>query len=81
MLPHVYSEAVRVIAAELERQPPDPSIPDTESAKAAAGRGIALIDAGKWKQHDIWVHFPSSWVRQILEMFQRGELSLLKHGL
>jgi hypothetical protein len=45
--------------------------------KAAATRGVALIDAGKWKQRDAWVHLPPSWVRQILEMFIRGELSLL----
>lgn len=33
-------------------------------------QGIALIDAGKWKQRDTWVHLPPSWIRQILEMLK-----------
>ena len=43
-------------------------------------RGIALIDSGKWKQRDTWVHFPSSWIRQILERFASGETSLLEES-
>jgi len=66
-----------VILAELEREPVDSKIPEAEMEQVAARRGIALIDAGKWKQRGPWVHFPPSWVRQILEMFARGDLSLL----
>ena len=40
----------------------------------------ALIDAGRWKQHDTWVHFPSSWIRQIFERFACGRMSLLDVG-
>ncbi len=76
LLPHAYLEALYVIQAELERQGKS-NVSDTVLEKAAATRGIALIDAGKWKQRDTWVHLPPPWVRQILEMFIRGELSLL----
>lgn len=76
MLPHAYLEALYVVEAELKRQG-KPDLSDAVLEKAAAIRGIALIDAGTWKQRDTWVHLPPSWVRQILEMFIRGELSLL----
>jgi hypothetical protein len=76
LLPHAYLEALYVIQAELERQGKS-NVSDAVLEKAAATQGIALIDAGKWKQRDTWVHLPPSWVRQILEMFIRGELSLL----
>ena len=76
LLPHAYLEALYIVEAELERQGKS-DVSDAVLEKAAATRGIALIDAGKWKQRDIWVHLPPSWVRQILEMFIRGELSLL----
>jgi hypothetical protein len=75
--PHVFHEAVQVFLAELEREPADSKIPDAEKEQLAAQRGIALIDAGKWKQRDTTIHFPPSWVRQILEGFARGDLSLL----
>jgi hypothetical protein len=40
-------------------------------------RGSAdFRDAGKWKQSDTWVHFPSSWIRTILERFASGETTL-----
>jgi hypothetical protein len=77
LLPHVYLEALRVILAEIEREPADSKIAEAEIEKIAARRGIALVDAGKWKQHDTWIHFPPSWVRQTLEMFAKGDLSLL----
>jgi hypothetical protein len=76
-LPHVFHEAVQVILAELEREPTDSKIPESEMEKVAARRGIALIDAGKWKQRDTTIHFPPSWVRQTLETFAQGDLSLL----
>ena len=75
--PHVFHEAVQVILAEVEREPADSKIPEAEIEQVAARRGIALIDVGKWKQRDTFIHFPSSWVRQILEQFVRGDLSLL----
>src|SRR5579872_1959886 len=75
-IPHVFLEALRVILAELERVPLDPAIPDTEHEKVAAQRGIELVNAGKWKQQDTWVHFPPSWIREMLELFVRGELSI-----
>jgi len=75
LLPHAYLEALYVVEAELERQGKS-DVSDAVLEKAAATRGIALIDAGKWKQRDTWVHLPPSWVRQILELFIRGELSL-----
>jgi hypothetical protein len=71
-LPHVFQEALHVILAEIERGPADSKISEAEIEKVAAHRGIAVIDAGKWKQRDTWVHFPPSWVRQILEMFERA---------
>lgn len=76
-LPRVYLEALYVIQAELEREGSDSGLSGTELKRAAATRGIALIDSGEWKQRDTWVHFPSSWIRQILERFACGETSLL----
>lgn len=76
LLPHVYLESMEVILAELERQPPDSTIPDAEMEKLAAQRGIALIDAGKWKQRHTEIYFPQSWVRQILETIAQGKISL-----
>jgi len=75
--PRAYLEALHVIAAELEREPTDSTICDPEREQAAARRGIALIDAGKWKQHDTSIYLPRSWVRQMLEAFANGDLSLL----
>ena len=78
LLPRVYLEALYVIQDELERADPGSKLSDAELERAAARRGIALIDSGKWKQRDTWVHFPSSWIRQILEKFASGETSLLE---
>lgn len=77
LLPRAYLEALYVIQAELEREKPEAKLPDAEQERRAATRGIALIDAGKWKQRDTWIHFPPSWIRQILERFASGEMSLL----
>jgi hypothetical protein len=77
LLPHVFQEAVHVILAGLEHEPSDSKTPEAEMEKVAARRGIALIDAGKWKQRDTTIHFPPSWVREILETFARGDVSLL----
>ena len=77
LLPRVYLEALYVLQAELEREKPDSRTTDAEMEKAAAKRGIARVDAGKWKQRDTWVHFPSSWIREILEGFANGEISVL----
>jgi len=77
LLPHAYLEALYVIQAELEGDKSNSRISDAERERAAASRGMALIDAGRWKQRDTWVHFPSSWIRQILERFASGEASLL----
>jgi hypothetical protein len=78
LLPRAYLEALYVIQDELERTEPSSKLSDAELERAAASRGIALIDSGKWKQRDTWVHFPSSWIRQILERFASGETSLLE---
>lgn len=77
LVPHAFLEALYVIQAELEREEPDSEHPDAEQERRAARRGIALIDAGKWKQRDTWIHLPPSWIRQILERFASGETSLL----
>jgi hypothetical protein len=77
LAPRAYLEALHIILAELELEPRDSKIPEAEIEKAAARRGIALIDSGKWKQHDSTIHLPKSWVRQMLEAFVSGELSLL----
>lgn len=77
LFPHVLQEALQVILAEIEREPADSKIPEGEIECVAARRGIALIDAGKWKQRDTTIHFPPSWVRQILVGFASGDLSLL----
>ena len=78
LLPHVFQEALHVILTELEREPANPAIPEKDVERAAARRGIALVDAGKWKQRDTWIHFPASWVREFLEAIARGELSLVE---
>jgi len=78
LLPRAYLEALYVIQAELQRAEPGSRLSDAELERAAAGRGVSLIDSGKWKQRDTWVHFPSSWIRQILERFASGEASLLE---
>jgi hypothetical protein len=75
-----YLEALYVLQAELECEKPDSRTTDSEMEKAAAKRGIALVDADKWKQRDTWIHFPSSWIREILERFASGETSLLGPG-
>jgi hypothetical protein len=75
--PGVILEALHVILAELERMPADSELPETEKEREAARRGIALIDAGKWKQRDTTIHFPRSWIREIVERFALGKLSLL----
>jgi hypothetical protein len=75
--PHVFREALQVILAELERMPPNSELPESEKEREAARRGIALIDAGKWKQRDTTIHFPRSWIREIVERFALGKLSVL----
>ena len=80
LLPGVYLEALYVIQAELERAEPTSKLSDAELERSAANRGIALIDSGEWKQRDTWVHFPSSWIRQMLERFASGEISLLEES-
>jgi hypothetical protein len=77
LVPRAYLEALYVIQAELERAGPEPKVPDRELEREAARRGIATIDAGKWKQRDTWVHLPPSCIRQILEMFVSGKTSLV----
>jgi hypothetical protein len=78
LLPRAYLEALYVIQAELERPGPGSKLSDAELERAAATRGIALIDSDEWKQRDTWVHLPSSWIRQILGRFASGEVSLLE---
>jgi hypothetical protein len=75
--PHVFREALQVILAELDRMPADSELSEPEQEREAARRGIALIDAGKWKQRDTTIHFPRSWIREIVERFALGKLSLL----
>jgi hypothetical protein len=77
LAPRAFYEALQVILAEIEREPADSKIPETELERVAARRGIALLDAGKWKHHDTTIYLPPSWIRQILEMFANGDLSLL----
>jgi hypothetical protein len=77
LAPRAFYEALQVILAEIERGPADSTISEAEIEKVAARRGIALMDAGSWKQRDTTIHLPPSWIRQILEMFANGDLSLL----
>jgi hypothetical protein len=77
LAPRAFYEALQVILAEIEREPSDSTIPEAEFERIAARRGIALLDARKWKQRDTTIYLPESWVRQILEMFAHGDLSLL----
>jgi hypothetical protein len=77
LAPRAFYEALQVILAEIEREPADSKIPDAEIERVAARRGIALFDAGKWKQRDTTIYLPRLWIRQILEMFANGDLSLL----
>ena len=78
LLPHAYTEALEAMLAELNGELRESAIPDDEKQKLAAERGIALIDAGKWKHRYKDVFIPASWVRQILERFASGESLLLK---
>jgi hypothetical protein len=80
LLPRAYLEALYVIQAELERVEPGSELSDAELERAAAKGGIALIDSGAWKQHDTGVHFPSSWIRQILQRFASGQTSILEES-
>jgi hypothetical protein len=80
LLHRVFLEALYVMQAELELERADSRTTDAEMENTAAKRGIALVDAGRWKQRDTWVHFPSSWIREILERFASGETSLLCPG-
>jgi hypothetical protein len=80
LVPRAYLEALYVIQAELEAVEPGSKLSDAELERAAATRGVALIDSGEWKQRDTWVHFPSSWIREILERFASGETSLLEES-
>lgn len=75
--PHVFREALQVILAELDRMPADSKLSEPEQEREAARRGIALIDAGKWKQRDVTIHFPRLWMREIVQRFALGKLSLL----
>jgi hypothetical protein len=50
LAPRAFYEALHVILAEIEREPADSKISEGEFEPAVARRGIALIDAGKWKQ-------------------------------
>lgn len=77
LLPHVFKEALQVVLAELEREPAPSTVPEKDQEQAAARRGIEIIDAGKWKQRDTWIHFPKSWVREFLAAVASGELSLV----
>jgi hypothetical protein len=77
LAPRAFYEALQVILAEIEREPADSIIPEPELERIAARRGIALLDARKWKQRDTTIYLPPTWIRQILEMFANGDLSLL----
>jgi hypothetical protein len=80
LVPRAYLEALYVIQVELEAVEPGSKLSDAELERAAATRGVALIDSGKWKQRDTWVHFPSSWIREILERVASGETALLEES-
>jgi hypothetical protein len=77
LVPRAYLEALYVMQVELEREESDQKVRDAELEREAARRGIAIIDSGKWKQRDTWIHLPPSWIREILERFASGEASLL----
>jgi hypothetical protein len=70
------SSSQQLRSVELQRI--SPSIANTDKEKLAAQRSIALIDAGKWKHQHTDIYIPASWVRQILERFASGEVSLLE---
>jgi hypothetical protein len=57
--------------------PADSELPESEKEREAARRGIELIDVGNWKQRDTTIHFPRLWIREIVERFALGKLSLL----
>ena len=77
LIPVAYTEALRVILAELECEPIDLKRPDIELEREAATRAMQLVETGKWKQHDTTIHVPPSWIRQILEYFAQGDLSIV----
>ena len=59
LAPRAYLEALHMILEELEREPTESTISEPEREHAAARRGIALIDAGKWKQRDTSIYLPA----------------------
>jgi len=78
LLPRAYLEALYVIQAELERAEPGSMLSDAELERATASRG-----ADRFRQVETtryMVHFPSSWIRQILERFASGKTSLLEES-
>jgi hypothetical protein len=77
LLPHVIREVLQIMLAEMEREFASPDMPDTEVERDAALSGIRLVDSGKWKQRDTTIHFPPSWIRQILELIAEGKLSFV----
>jgi hypothetical protein len=75
--PHVIREAMLLILSELEKLGPNEATDDVAMEKLGATRALAVIDAGRWKQQDTWCHFPASWVREVVDMFATGRVSVL----
>ena len=73
----MFKELLYVMLAEIEREGIDSKIPETE----IESRGYARpCTDRRWKVGAAGhLGFPPSWIREILEMFAGGDLSLLAH--
>lgn len=70
-------QALQLMLDEIERLPPDAVINEADIEPLAATRGIARIDAGKWKPGAKETHGLDTYVRLFLVMFAKREVSLL----
>jgi hypothetical protein len=77
LLPYAILEAWHLIADNIEDAPADSPIPESELERTAARKAISVLDSGQWKRKDTTFYIPQSWVRQILEVHERGDLSVL----
>lgn len=75
--PRVLHEAMVLILSELEKLTTRDAPDDAALEKLAATRALAVIDAGRWKQQDTWLHFPPSWIREVVDLFASGRVSVL----
>lgn len=70
-------QALQLMLEEIERLPLDAVINEADIEPLAATRGIERMDAGEWKPRAKETHGLDAYVRLILELFAKREVSLL----